>query len=194
MTPSVLGGLARLGGAIGWGFVAAASAAFPVYVALNPDKFGPERIASPIEGDPDPMAREGGGRFAALRPLIDRSPPAPAEPGVEPNAALGDGAMVRRVAPPVAERIAPHVPARPTFRRYDVRALARGAVLVDDGDGLALYRPGDVLPDGSRLVRADKGGLRVEPPAEPAPSPASPAQADAGSVQAWRDANAHRID
>ena len=142
--------------------LAGASLAFPVFVGLNPERFSPPTLPSSGSG----MERAGTGRFASLAPLIDRSAPRAGE-----GAASGEGGAQARRPPPPSE---PWLDPRPTGalpRPYRVRAMAGGAVLIVDGTGARVVRPGGVLPSGERLVRVEDGRLVTRPP-----TGASPAQ------------------
>ena len=128
---------AGLVGATAPGTVALAfGVGFPLYVAGNPEAFGPERLASPLPETLSPMAREPH-RFAALAPVLARAPSMATEkPWLDERAtgAIGDDRVMH------------------------VRAISGSRVLIAHEGGLHVFGIGDRLPSGARLLGVGEGG------------------------------------
>ena len=155
--------------------VAGAGLSLPVYVGLHPERFGHSRLVSPL---PEGLLRAEG--FAALRPLIDRSPPGAGDR--VPDRAREDGTQVRRFdARPLDSRAVGALgESEDGARPFRVRAVAGGAALVVDGTGAHVVHPGGRLPSGAMLVRAETDGrlvLVARPAARDRSSPAQGATA-----------------
>lgn len=140
-----------------------AGAGFPIFVASNPHRFGPERMASPVGG----AAFDREGQLAAtvaddpLPGMLDTRPTGAVAPPAE-----GDAPRVRRRS---REWGAP--------RPYGVVAVAGGAALIEHAGGAEMVRPGAVLPDGRRLLAVRADGTLETAPVGPVAA-ARPAQAD----------------
>ena len=129
---------------------------FPLFVLGNPDRFGAQRMASPIEGLPAPGPAEPRGRI--MRAWADSVPP-----GVDP---IVTGAVEVSDPPPVENSAADDVPARVATRAFRVIGFAGEAVLVVHHRGAEIVRRGELLPDGRRLLRAHPNGRIETDPAE----------------------------
>ena len=154
--------------------VAGAALALPIHVVLHPERFGAERLASPLPTGQVGFA-PGDGRFATLAPLVDR---AVRGAGTSAPDGIDGGTQLRR--PPLQTSPATPVErAPPTSLSYRVRAVAGSAVLVVDRRGAHVVRPGEALPSGERLAFVRPDGtpiVRSTVGSVDAPAAASPAQ------------------
>ena len=152
---------------------------FPLYVATNPHRFGPATLASPIDG-----AAGGKGMRPSWRPPTAT---ADAPPGLDTRPT---GAVAAPVPDPdEADRASTGPRPRGIPRPFRVIAVAGGAALIEHAGGAEMVRPGDVLPDGRRLIEVRGDGTILTDPADPPVlSPASPAQADTPKLPGERPA------
>jgi hypothetical protein len=156
--------------------LAAASAAFPIYIYNNPDKFGPPRMqyaALDLEGgeaetrrarfqeatgavaastDPDPI--EVGTTAAAIAPGGSRNLPEKSAPSGPP---ILDGVMTGTVSLPrphkqEARQAPPEQPFPDDLEPVNLLFVSAGGALVMAEGGIEIVEEGSELPDGSKVL------------------------------------------